>query len=142
MQPIRYRTILLAGLLLLIFAVGGSCDHTRLTGEVEITGRKVSVGEPVPLKLRVPEELSGICRVIWDLEPPDGGEIIEGTELLELLSDEELAAFFGAGEEELNPDRIALFVPQEAGSYVIYVSGFYKQTNPQDITSIEVTIIP
>ena len=113
---------------------GGTCDHTRLTGEIVVPATEIAVGEVLPLVLEVPEELSGIYRVEWHVDPPGIGEIIQGERLMAVLSDAEVSLYFG---EAYNPDRMALFRAAETGSCRISVTGFYKQTNPQDITYID-----
>ncbi len=126
--------LMLIGLFLI---TGGSCDHTQLSGEISVPDIRVKVGDPFPLYLEVPEELSGIYRVFWVVEPPEKGEILQGEQLAEVLSAEELCLYFG---EAIDFDRVALFIAAEAGSCRITAAGFYKQTNLQDITFIDLEI--
>ncbi|NLA11365.1 MAG: hypothetical protein GX883_04510 [Firmicutes bacterium] len=131
----RYLAILiLVGLFLF---TGGSCDQTRLTGEISVPDTRVTAGKTIPLLLEVPEELAGIYRVHWEVDSPDKGEIRQGEQLRESLTAEELRLYFG---EEIDFDRVALFTAREPGSCRISASGFYKQTNPQDITFIDLEI--
>ncbi len=115
------------------------CDHTRLSGKIIIPDTKIKVGDKIPLKLEVPEELSGIYRTMWYPNSNEFGEIIEGEELLEKLTEKELENYFGKNEN-LNPDRITIFIPKKKGKCTIFAAGFYRQTNPQPITSIEIEI--
>lgn len=64
--------------------------------------------------------------------------IIVGNDLLDYYSEEELKQFFNI--EVLDFDRIAIFIPITKGKYIIETDGFYKQTNPQPIASIEMDI--
>lgn len=131
------RCITIIALIGLFLFTGGSCDHTRLTGEISVPDTRIAVGEKLPLLLDVPEELSGIYRVCWEVEPPGKGEIRQGEQLTASLTAEELRLYFG---EEIDFDRVALFTAREAGSCRIAASGFYKQTNPQEITFIDLEI--
>lgn len=119
---------------------GGSCDQTRLTGEVIVSDTAIRVGDTVTLQLIVPENLSEIFRVEWEVEPQASGDLFFGSQLLETLSDEELVRYFGK-TKGLNPDRVALFIPKEIGRSTIYVTGFYKQTNPQPITTFNLEVV-
>lgn len=115
------------------------CDHTQLTGEIIVLDKEIKVGDKIPIMLEVPEELSGIYRTMWDVSPNEVGEIIGGDQLLEEFSDDELKLYFGQ-DANLNPDRIALFIANKKGEFIIDVFGFYKQTNPQGITYIELEV--
>ena len=126
-------------MLFMLAAVPAGCDHTRLSGEIIIPDTGIEVGDKVPLRLEVPEELSGIYRTMWNVDPAGKGVIMEGDKLLETLAEEELRQYFGKSEG-LNPDRIALFTAGEKGSCTIYADGFYRQTNPQAIAFIEIEI--
>ncbi len=139
MIPKAHFAMLLICLTLLIIT-GGTCDQTRLTGEILVRETGIRVGDTVPLQLVVPENLSGIYRVEWEVEPETSGAIFFGTQLLESLTDEELALYFGTSKG-INADRIALFLPKEKGTSTIFATGFYKQTNPQPITTIDLEII-
>ncbi|MFZ7121862.1 MAG: hypothetical protein ACOWWH_13065 [Eubacteriaceae bacterium] len=140
----KYKIFLLVLLCLFIFTGCGyieiaGCDHTQLSGEIVITDKEIKVGDKIPLTLEVPEELSGIYRTMWDVTPDDVGKIIEGDQLLEEFSDDELELYFGESEN-LNPDRIGLFIANKKGECIIYTAGFYKQTNPQGITYLEIEV--
>jgi hypothetical protein len=119
---------------------GGSCDRTQLSGEVVVADTRIKVGEVVPLQLAVPESLSEIYRVEWEVEPQERGDVLFGAQLLEILSEEEYEYYFGSSEE-INADRVALFLPKEKGTSTIHVTGFYKQTNPQPITAISLEVM-
>jgi hypothetical protein len=132
---IKRVTFILLSSIIIIFLSG--CDHTVLSGTVIVPKTQVNVGDIIPLKLNVPEELSGIHGVMWTIEPEGKGEIIEGDQIIKKFSEEEIQSFFG---EEYNKDRIALFKAKKIGECSILVDGFYRQTNPQAITEINLEI--
>ncbi len=121
-----------------------ACDKTVLVGEIVI----VEVGmtdSNLLLVLEVPEELSEVHDVMWTVNCMVEDEnviknelIATGEILLKYYSVDELKQF--CETDELRIDRIALFMPSESGNYIIEADGFYKQTNPQPITKIEVEI--
>lgn len=153
----KVTALMLISICLLLFTTGGSCDRTELTGEVVLedtrvergkeTGEvivedtRVELGQEVPLRLEVPAELEEIYWVFWEVEPPESAKIIDGAELLENYSDERLETYFGA-DEELNPDRIALLKPHLKGTCKVHVFGYFRQTNPQEIKTIQLEIVP
>lgn len=99
-----------------------ACDHTRLTGRIVPEREVVRVGESLRLDLEVPPELSNIHRVLWELEPADAGEIR------------------WTRAETGTADRAAVVVPSRAGEFEVRALGYYKQTNPQPITSIRLRV--
>lgn len=135
----RFCNLFLLIVILFSTLISG-CDHTELTGEIIIPERDIKVGDSIPLILKVPENLSEIYRVMWTVEPKEIGEIVEGDELFEELSTKELKILFNQ-LDEINPDRIALFKAKETGSAEIFVAGFYRQTNPQGITAIDIEVV-
>lgn len=112
-------------------------DHTNLEGNIIMPMESIKIGDRVALYLEVPEELSGIYRTMWEVKD-DMGDIIEGENLVEELTKEEILFYFGT--PYINQDRVALFTAKKKGKCKIFVEGFYKQTNPQNITSIEFEI--
>jgi hypothetical protein len=130
--------IILIGLLLL------SCDRTVLEGDILPQVDTFKVNQMIPLVLQVPEELEEIHRTMWhiDYEGYDiedmKTQLFEGEEILDILSEEEIKDLFNL--EEINYDRIALFIPNQATTYVVIVDGFFRQTNPQGITSLEIKV--
>lgn len=127
----------------ILLFISVACDHTDLDGTIELRTNDFMVGEQIPVILTVPDELSGIHRVMWDVSfngdlPVDTPDMIYGGDVLEeVYSDKELESMFGL---DYDLDRIAVFIPVLAGEYTIECYGFYKQTNPQPITKITVTI--
>ena len=122
-----------------------ACDHTKLDGEILIIQSDIVDDGIVPLKLEVPDELSEIYRVIWTIINVNEEDeiimydlIVRDKDLLNYYSEDELKQIFNA--DVLNYDRMALFIPISSGKYIIEADGFYKQTNPQPITRIEVII--
>ena len=104
------------GLVCLLIFSASSCDRTALSGKIVVEKEDLRIGETIQLKLEVPEELKGIHRVHWDVEPED------------------------AGLFEVKDDRTASFTAQTAGECDITTWGFYKQTNPQFITKVKLSI--
>lgn len=96
------------------------CDNTDLTGEIKPSPVVVSVGENITLKLEVPENLEGINRETWTVEPQSIGSIE-----------------YAVSEEN---NREVIFTGLSSGSGTIEVWGYYKQTNPQYITEVDVTV--
>lgn len=127
-------------IIVLFMLTGGTCDQTRLTGEVHLADTPVKIGTIIPLWLEVPANLSEIYRVEWEVEPQANGEVVYGSQLLGNYTAEELATYFDTGEG-INFDRVALFLPKKKGKCTIYVTGFYKQTNPQPVTALDLEII-
>ncbi len=137
MKKINYRVFIIVIILVLVLT---SCDHTKLSGEIVFKDSLIEVGKTHVVLLEVPVELEEIYRVMWIVTPSEKGEIIEGEEILETLNDDQLQLYFGQ-IDNLNVDRIALFIPKEVGKCTIEASGFYKQTNPQLITKITIEIV-
>lgn len=115
------HAILSIGILAVFFGTfAGSCDHTVLQGEIHSPDAELRVGEQVLLELHVPEEQKGIHNEYWLVTPQDAGSFLpEG----------------GSG-------RCALFMALKPGTCTVKVRGFFRQTNPQPITSMELTIRP
>lgn len=124
--------------LILMIAISNltGCDKTRLSGTIQLYSEDLKIGVPMAITLEVPEDLEGIYRVMWEVEPSEAGIILGGTDIIEAYSEEEIKAIFGNDIDTLNVDRIALYIPTEEIDFTIYASGFYKQTNPQPITNI------
>ncbi|MBN2795086.1 MAG: hypothetical protein JXR88_06755 [Clostridia bacterium] len=128
-------------LMILLFLV--SCDHTDLSGDIIVSDRLWYVGDLIPLRLEVPEELEEIHDVMWgvyNLEHPDVAlEILfTGETILNYIDENTLENLLNLNE--IDYDRVVLFIPNESGHYRVEVEGFYKQTNPQPITELEITI--
>ena len=120
-----------------------SCDQTDLSGDVLVLYEPLVTDQTIPLILQVPEDLEEIYKVSWSVflkdHPQDPLDIIiYGENLLDYYSQEELGHIFNL--ETINYDRIALFNPRAKGIYTIEVHGYYKQTNPQPITHLDITI--
>ncbi len=116
-----------------------ACDQTVLEGEIFVKTDDIQVGKAVPLMLEIPPKLDGIYRVMWGVLPRNAGEIYYGEEIAEIITREELKQYYG-DIDNVNMERIALFYPAQKGKCIIEVSGFYKQTNPQGITEIEIMV--
>ena len=110
-----------------------SCDHTVLTGEIISNKDSIFVGDTIELNLKVPAELDGIYWVHWMVEPEKMG-LIEYKQPSENKNENDVLKKYG------KEDRKALFILQKAGKVKIFVSGFYKQTNPQGINEREFVI--
>ena len=103
-----------------LMTLGGGCDHTELEGTIHPSPVKVKVGESITLTLEVPPELEGIHKEMWDVDPDSLGVIDYGD----------------CGEN----CRQVIFTATSPGTGGIGVCGFYKQTNPQPITDVEVIV--
>ncbi|GAA0182286.1 hypothetical protein SH2C18_46910 [Clostridium sediminicola] len=133
------KTIVIIFMIFLSSLIFIGCDHTNLTGEVVVENKAIHVGDEVPLALEVPEELSEIHRVFWDVQPDDMGTILFDDELVETLDAEKIEKLFG--DCNINPDRVAVFYPKKVGKVRVYLDGFFRQTNPQPIVEIEIEVI-
>ncbi len=108
----------------------GSCDQTELRGTIVTDHKTVAQGETVRLAMKIPPELDDIYRLRWEINPKDMG----------VIKYKQYPVQWGEkkyGKE----DRVAFFTAEKLGSCDIYVSGFYKQTNPQPIAEIALEIV-
>jgi len=96
------------------------CDHTDLDGEIYPSPLIMTVGETVSLTLEVPDELDEIYRECWTVEPDSLGTI--------------------EYDDSQEKNREVTFTAANAGTGLIEVWGFYKQTNPQFITEVNVRV--
>lgn len=103
-----------------LVTLGGACDQTQLEGIIHPSPVKAKVGDTISLTLEVPPELEGIYWEMWVVSPESLGVINYDT----------------SGEKR----REAAFTAISPGTGVIAVCGFYKQTNPQPITEVEVIV--
>jgi hypothetical protein len=101
------------------FCLGGSCDHTVLSGKILIPDDNIISGEEVAMELVVPPHLAEIQRLMWEVEPRS------------------LGSFSGEGKGR---ERKVIFKAKATGSGTVSVSGFFKQTNPQPIASTAINI--
>ncbi len=138
------KKIMTLFLLISLVFLGGSCDHTDLSGEILIVQSDAD-GRNSLLLLEVADELGDIHDVMWVVRKIEGEEdimmddlIVIGSDLFDYYSEDELKQIVDT--DILNFDRIALFIPTLSGQYTIRADGFYKQTNPQPITRIEVEV--
>ena len=131
--------VLILCFLILIVHTAGSCDQTDLTGTITLLDDAATVHMPLPLELEVPEHLAEIYRVHWDVDPALAGEVLYGDKLVENTTAEQRQQYFGS-KENFRMDRHALFLPRKPGMITLSVEGFFRQTNPQPITTIEIEI--
>lgn len=131
--------LLIAALLILT-----ACDHTDLSGDVIVLNDTHQVGEIIPLLLEVPDELSEIYRVDWLLHDGDDTLVnddevmIQGQAVIDAYDEQWIKDMFDIND--VNVDRICLFIPKNNGEYKIELYGFLNQTNPQPITELEISI--
>jgi hypothetical protein len=111
-----------------------SCDHTDLNGEIVFKNNDFVVGDSIQLFLKIPNELDGIYWIHWEVEPREFGEIIYSKPSENKFENDVLKRY---GKE----DRKAVFIPSKSGEVKIFTYGYFKQTNPQMITSLEVDIV-
>ena len=134
------KKIITVFLIVILVFLGGSCDHTDLSGDILIVQSDAD-GRNSLLLLEVPDELNDIYDVMWAVRKENimmNELIVSGSDVLNYYDEEELKQIMA--KENLNFDRIALFIPSLNGQYTISADGFYKQTNPQPITRIEVEV--
>ena len=110
-------------------------DHTKLSGIITVDKTNIKIGETVTLMLTVPDKLDAIHRLHWEVRPATAGEIIY-TQIE-----------YEAGEKNRDgvisypkDDRTARFTARQTGTCTITVVGFFKQTNPQPVASLELVI--
>jgi len=109
---------------------GGSCDQTVLAGTIEAQKTTVATGERLQLELVLPAELDGVHRIFWEVTPA-------GCATIEAVRHPALPP------KKLDKrDRRAVFTGTKAGPCTVQTSGFYRQTNPQPITTLVVTVAP
>lgn len=99
------------------------------------------IHDDIPLILEVQDDLNSIYRIMWDLEDRDNqGDyvLLKGEDMLDQYDESQLLELFQV--DEMNYDQMTIFIPDVVGVYKIGVSGFYKQTNSQPITYIEVIV--
>lgn len=128
-------------LMISILLVG--CDHTDLSGEIIIKDQTWHAGDIIPLILEVPDDLKDIHDVMWAVYNLEHDheyleQIYFGDQMLNVITEENLKGLLEV--DDIDYDRIALFIPEVSGKYSIVVEGFYKQTNPQSITDIEMIV--
>lgn len=134
---------MIAGSVALIFMA--TSDHTELYGDIIIPDNTYYVGDPLPMEFIPPEDLEDIQGLMWDvyyegtdIESNIIDNLIEGEDVLQVYSQEEVDEIFGKTVNDIS--RIAIYHPPAAGTITIDLAGFYRQTNPQYITQTEVII--
>ena len=113
-----------------IIVLISSCDQTPLSGKILAESNELILGKEYELTLEVPQDINGICRVHWEVEPANAASI-----QFRECKDGECERDSGYKQ-----DRIAKITAIAVGEITVYVSGFYKQTNPQGITKIVFTV--
>ena len=134
MSAMRMNRVLKLPAVLLIFLVswGGSCDHTVLRGAIVPERPVVRVGETVGLELKLPAELEGVHRIFWRIDTRGAG-------VLRMERGGEPDSIGVPWDDSRKAFKV-FFTAVKPGPCVISVSGFYKQTNPQPITKIEIEV--
>lgn len=116
---------IISGLILIIALAGlgvitAACDSTDLEGTIIPSPVEAKVADEIVITLEVPAELREIHREMWQVEPESLGTI--------------------TCTETGDNCRQATFTAVSPGEGTIEVWGFYKQTNPQFITEVEVRV--
>jgi len=106
--------------LLAVLSFAGTCDRTRPGGTIQPSPVRAKIAEPIALTLEVKADQEGIHRETWVVDPPELGEL--------------------SWDEAADRRRRATFVGRKAGRGTIRVSGFLRQTNPQPIAEVAVTV--
>lgn len=131
-------------MLLMSILLMTACSQETLSGEVIVLSEEMSIGDSIPLMLKVSLDQEDIHDVMWDIRNEEGESLLgtdqlaEGQQVLDLLGVDEFQEVYGDQGE--NIDRVAYWVPEMTGSYTVEVSGFMNQTNPQPITEIVLVI--
>jgi len=131
MNKFQYLKIVVIVLFLVGFT---ACDHTKLSGEIHTSLEEIIVGDTIQLSLKIPSSLEGIYWVHWEIDPAEAGIITFSKPSEKNKEKDELKKY---GHE----DRSATFIPLRTGNAKILVYGYFKQTNPQPITSLEILIL-
>lgn len=124
----KKRFLIILGVVFLC-CFNGTCDQTVLTGKIVTEKNTLKINETIPLRLEVPQDLDEIYRIGWIVDPSDAG-IIRYKEYSVYLDRNQY------GKE----DRVAQFTALKEGKCTIRTLGFYRQTNPQPIASIDLVI--
>ncbi len=122
-----FSLFLISALFFITFA--GSCDQTVLTGIIICKPQSVRVNETARLALEVATRFEGAYRIMWKSIPTDNVE----------LKWREWDPYYKRSKEN-NEDRIAEFSASKTGSYEVQAYGFFKQTNPQFIAKITISV--
>lgn len=125
LKSCRYSILFYAFFLSMLSVLILSCDHTELSGKITPENANLKVGEEFELILEIPPELDGIYRVHWDIEPI-GSASLEYQECSDGECEPDSGYVF---------DRKARITPLKTGPLKVFVSGFYRQTNPQGIVT-------
>ena len=111
-------------------------EHTRITGELVAVPREARVGETVDLTISFPEQYQRVYRLTWHVRPEEHSRI----EFMRVTFSDRR---FDSEGRVVYPthDRKAEFTAERAGTYRIYVEGFYKQNSPQRIAGMKIRIL-
>ncbi|MFP4563246.1 MAG: hypothetical protein ACLFRY_08025 [Spirochaetia bacterium] len=110
-------------------------EHTRITGVLVAEPAEARVGEPVVLEISFSEQYQRVYRLNWYSKPAGTSQIsFQQVTFSDRNFDSEGRVVYPTY------DRKARFTAERAGTYRIYVEGFYKQNNPQRIARIKVRI--
>jgi len=167
-----YKGVKLISILIVVVSLLTSCSlffpdaelglkKTELSGEIEVLTNQQKTGQPIPMVLMIPEELSDLHKEMWSVLYKDGNDqsdhesdidytILEAGDFDGYYTQIEIEAIFSKADVPIiiededgnaiyNP-KLMIFTPDKAGAYHIEVYGYYKSTSPRFITDIEVTI--
>ena len=147
----------LAALIIMSMILFTGCFNESPEGEIIVLNDNISTGDTIGLVLNVPEEFSDLHKEMWSYELKNsqdkslGYKYLEEEFLIEENYDEdEVEQIFKDSPIDIYRDdyamdtlyspRIAIFKPEESGTYIIYVMGYYRSTSPSEITSLEVIV--
>lgn len=116
----------------------------------------IAVGDVVPMVLVVPEEFSDLHKEWWECYVKEGETlesrseyVLERYAIEENYSPEQVKDMFAQSpisieshdpENSMYTERIAVFIPEEPGVYVISILGYYRSTSPSGYGGIEVVV--
>lgn len=111
-------------------------EHTRISGDLAAVTQEAAVGESVDLEISFPDQYQKVYRLNWRVKPEEHAQI---SFRRVTFSDR----VFDSSGKVVYPtyDRKAEFTAERPGTYRIYVEGFYKQNNPQQIDRIRIRVL-
>lgn len=109
----------------------------ELQGEIIAERRSLHVGDIVTLELTLSKRYESVYRLHWAVTPADAGTVdyIAVTEEDKIVDEDGNIVY-------PSDDRTAYFTAERPGRCWVEVYGFYKETNPQPITRLELAVTP
>lgn len=122
-KQIKFSLLSIALLLLTVT----SCNNGKISGTIKVASSEVSKGDTVDLQLIPDSGFEEIYGISWEVEPKDVGYIVYESQP-------------DRSERTYKEDRNAQFFATKQGKCKISAHGYFKQTNPQPIAELELSI--